>query len=163
MLSLGGLIVSFVLHGQPVKTASTGGSPLQALTFLSGRWTETSADGDEEEYWSEPMASSMVGTFRIVRDGKPVFYEFWAIEIENGKPVFKLKHFSQGLTGWEEKASMVRLETTIDGLQQVTSSKPDGTLSLRYRRSGNDLVCTLHELKAGKASDEVFHLHRSSE
>jgi hypothetical protein len=76
----------------------------------SSNWRFCQADGrvipqrgDEEEYWSQPMGESMVGTFRVVKDGKAVFYEFWAIEVEDGKAIFKMKHFDLGLLGWESR------------------------------------------------------------
>ena len=46
----------------------------------------------------------MVGTFRALKDDDEVFYEFWVIEVEDGKAIFKMKHFDRGLHGWEEKA-----------------------------------------------------------
>ena len=45
----------------------------------------------------------MVGTFRVVKDGNAVFYEFWAIEVEDCKAIFKMKHFDRGLLGWESR------------------------------------------------------------
>jgi hypothetical protein len=91
------LLVSLKSFAQKVDAV------LQQLAFLSGRWTSDSAEGDEEEYWSQPMGESMVGTFRVVKDGKAVFYEFWAIEVEDDKAIFKMKHFDLGLLGWESR------------------------------------------------------------
>ncbi len=31
----------------------------------------------------------MVGTFRVSKDGDAVFYEFWVIEVEDGRAIFK--------------------------------------------------------------------------
>ncbi len=138
-------------------------SALRPLAFLSGRWTSDSADGWEEEYWSQTTGRSMVGTFRVVKDGDAVFYEFWAIEVEDGKAVFKMKHFDRGLVGWEDKADMVRLITSVGDGQDVTFAKPDGSLSLRYQRNGEDLVSTLRRVKDGKVKEDVFRLHRSKE
>lgn len=50
----------------------------------------------------------MMGMYRIVRDGKPVFYELMTFVEEKGSLVFRLKHFNADLTGWEEK------EITVD-------------------------------------------------
>ena len=155
------LTLMIALNVVPLRSAQMAGVSIQSLAFLSGRWTEDSSDGNEEEYWSEPMGSSMVGTFRVVKDDKAVFYEFWAIEVEDGQVVFKMKHFDQGLIGWEEKANMVRLTTSIAGPQDVLFSKPDGSLALRYQRKGDELVSTLRRVKDGKTTEDVFHLHRS--
>jgi hypothetical protein len=103
----------------------------------------------------------MVGTFRVVKDGGAVFYEFWAIEVEDGQVVFKMKHFNQGLIGWEEKADMVRLTTSVAGPQDVLFSKADGSVTIRYQLKGDELVSTLRRVKDGKAKEDVFHLYRS--
>jgi hypothetical protein len=134
---------------------------LQPLAFLSGRWTSDSAEGQEEEYWSQATGRSMVGTFRVLKDGDAVFYEFWVIEVEDGKAIFKMKHFDRGLLGWEEKADMVRLTLSVRNGQDVLFSKSDGSLSLRYQRNGDELVSTLRRVKDGKTKEDVFHLHRS--
>jgi Domain of unknown function (DUF6265) len=134
---------------------------LQPLAFLSGRWISDSADGLEEEYWSRAIGKSMVGTFRVVKDGDAGFYEFWAIEVEDGKAIFKMKHFDRGLVGWEEKADMVRLYASVGDGQDVLFSRPDGSLSLRYQRNGDKLVSTLRRVKDGKTKEDVFRLHRS--
>jgi hypothetical protein len=134
---------------------------LQPLAFLSGRWTSDSAEGQEEEYWSQATGRSMVGTFRVLKDGDAVFYEFWVIEVEDGRAIFKMKHFDRGLLGWEEKADMVRLTLSVRNGQDVLFSKSDGSLSLRYQRNGDELVSTLRRVKDGKTKEDVFHLHRS--
>jgi hypothetical protein len=103
----------------------------------------------------------MVGTFRVLKDGDAVFYEFWVIEVDDGKTIFKMKHFDRGLMGWEEKADMVRPTLAINGVQDVLFSKPDGSLSLRYQRNGDELVSTLRRVKDGKTKEDVFRLHRS--
>lgn len=143
-----------------VGSSQQPAASIQALAFLSGTWTEDSPDGHEEEYWSKPIGSSIVGTYRVVKDGNAVFYEFWAIESDGDRLVFKMKHFNQGLIGWEEKADMVRLTTTVSGAQDVLFSNADGSLTLRYQRIGEDLTSTLRRTKDGKTKEDVFHLHR---
>ncbi len=156
-------LLFLALHLAPLAAFSQIIAPvLQPLAFLSGRWTSDSAEGREEEYWSQAMDRSMVGTFRVLKDGDAVFYEFWVIEVENDKAVFKLKHFDRGLRGWEEKADMVRLNLSVSADQDVLFSKPDHSLSLRYQRNGDELVCTLRRVKDGRAKVDTFHLHRST-
>jgi hypothetical protein len=144
-----------------VALAQKPDAALQPLTFLSGRWTSDSAEGQEEEYWSQPMGKSMVGTYRLMKDGDAVFYEFWAIEVEDGKAIFKMKHFDRGLIGWEEKADMVRLPLSVGGGQDISFTKPDGSLSIRYQRNGDELVSTLRRMKDGKPKEDIFRLHRN--
>jgi hypothetical protein len=155
------LFLSAQSHAQKMEQPPKIDPALQPLTFLSGTWTSDSQDEQQEEYWSQPVGGSMVGTFRVVKSGAAVFYEFWAIEVEDGKAIFKMKHFNRGLAGWEEKNDVVRLTAVPGSGQDVTFSKPDGSLALRYQRVGDELVATLHQVKDGKANEEVFHLHRS--
>jgi hypothetical protein len=153
-----------VLNMNPLAAvAQKADAVLQPLTFLSGHWTSDSPDGQEEEYWSQATGRSMVGTYRLMKGGDAVFYEFWVIEVEGGKAVFKMKHFDRGLQGWEEKADMVRLDLSVDGQQDVLFAKADGSLSLRYRRNGDELVSTLRRVKDGRTKEDVFRLHRSKE
>ena len=153
------VLLGAVLSG-PFSWAQAPANPLQPLSFLAGRWT-SNADGEfQEEYWSPVDRDSMLGTFRVVRLGKAVFYEFWVIEVEDGKPVYKLKHFDRGLKGWEEKNDFVRLPVRELDSTHVVFANEDGTLSLRYERKGTELIATLRHTKEGKSSEEIFHLYR---
>ena len=49
----------------------------------------------------------MMGMYRLVRDGKPVFYELLTLVEENGTLMLRLKHFHPDLKGWEEKGHTV--------------------------------------------------------
>ena len=151
-----------ILSIGPLESFAQKADPiLQPLAFLSGRWTSDSGEGSEEEYWSQAIGRSMVGTFRVVKDGDAVFYEFWVIEVEGGKAIFKMKHFDRGLLGWEEKADVIRLTSTVGLGQDVVFSKPDGSLTLRYERKGDELVSTLRRVKDGNTKEDIFHLYRS--
>jgi len=83
------------------------------------------------------------------------------IELEDGKPVFKMKHFNHGLLGWEEKGDVVRLETRVESSQVAVFARPDGSLTLRYERRGDELISTLRNFRNGSPHEEVFRLHRS--
>ena len=50
----------------------------------------------------------MMGMYRMIKDGKPVFYELLLITEENGSLAIKLKHFHADLRGWEERDASVR-------------------------------------------------------
>jgi hypothetical protein len=54
----------------------------------------------------------MTGTFRVVQGDKPVFYEFWILEINDNRPVLKLKHFNAGIVGWEDKNSSTKIRSS---------------------------------------------------
>lgn len=75
--------------------------------WLAGSWRGTGLGGFSEETWSQPEGGIMVGTYRLAKDGKPVFYEMmWLLETE-GTLILRLKHFGPELVGWEEKDKSV--------------------------------------------------------
>lgn len=75
--------------------------------WLAGNWRGTGLGGFSEETWSPAEGGVMVGTYRLLKDGKPVFYEMmWLLETE-GTLILRLKHFNPDLTGWEEKDKSV--------------------------------------------------------
>ena len=72
------------------------------LTWLSGIWIGSDGDQHIEEHWSYPVSDEMIGMFRMVKQEKPVFYEFMTLGLEDNGFILKIKHFSPGLIGWEE-------------------------------------------------------------
>lgn len=135
--------------------------PLEPLAFLSGRWVSEKGNDFQEETWSPVSRGSMLGTFRVVQSGKPVFYEFWVVEIDNDRAVLKLKHFNAGLAGWEDKDSSTKMPVVSSSKDDVVFAEPDGSVSLHYHRAGATLTCIVHHVKNGKADDETFTLVRT--
>jgi Domain of unknown function (DUF6265) len=131
---------------------------LRPLSFLSGRWVNETPSEMEEETWSPASGESMIGSFRVVQHGRPIFYEFWAVELEDHRPVLKLKHFNAGLAGWEDKNSSTKLPLVSSDQNDAVFAETDGGVSLHYRRVAEKLTCTVHHVSNGKASDETFVL-----
>lgn len=63
--------------------------------------------GFSEEIYSDPNSGVIMGAYRLIKDGKTIFYELMTIVEENDSLVFRLKHFNADLTGWEEKDKSV--------------------------------------------------------
>ena len=113
------------------------------LVWLAGRWTGEGLGGRGEEAWSEPDAGSMVGYFRLVKDGKPVFYEIMTLLEADGSIELRLKHVNPDMTGWEEKNDFVTFKLVkhdetgayFSGLtfKRVSPDQIDGYLALRDR------------------------------
>lgn len=91
---------------------------LDAVKWLSGHWKGHAFGGIIEEVWSSPVGGSMMGAFKLVVDNKVQFYEIETISEENETLIFRLKHFSHDLKGWEEKD-----ETKDFALVKVTKNK----------------------------------------
>jgi Domain of unknown function (DUF6265) len=150
------LVAPSISDGQQVQS-----SALKPLAFLSGRWVSTTGTEIQEEHWSPLIGDSMTGSFRVVKDGRPVFYEFWAVEMDENRPVLKLKHFNANLAGWEEKDASTRMPLIASSANDATFAEADGSVSLHYHRAGETLTCTVHHVRDGKGSDEVFTLTRA--
>ncbi len=77
------------------------------MAWIAGSWMGTGLGGVSEETWSAPKGGIMIGTYRLIKDDKPVFYEMlWLMENE-GTLILRLKHFHANLIGWEEKDKTV--------------------------------------------------------
>jgi hypothetical protein len=132
-----------ILAQQPLTentlTLGEGTMPLAAIedvAWLAGRWVGEGLGGSLEENWSPPGGRAMVGTFRIIIDNRPQFYEICLIAEERGTIVYKVKHFHPDLTGWEEKDDyltfpLVKIEPDAVYFQGLTL-KRDGDECKQY-------------------------------
>jgi hypothetical protein len=137
-----------------------GNTALSPLAFLTGRWVSEERTEVQEENWSPVIGNSMTGSFRIVQGGRPVFYEFWVVEVDENRPVLKLKHFNANLAGWEEKNASTKMPLISKAEGDALFAEEDGSVSLHYHRIGDMLTCTVHHVRNGKSSDETFKLTR---
>jgi len=127
------------------------------MSWLAGQWIGEGLGGLTEEVWSPPRNGVMMGMFRLVRDGKPIFYELLTLAEEKGSLTLRLKHFNADLTGWEEK------DKTIDF---PFIMKADGVVhfeGLAWRPEGPDaLTIYLAIRRDGNVREEKFQLRRVS-
>jgi Domain of unknown function (DUF6265) len=129
---------------------------LADMAWLAGRWVGTALGGEAEEVWSPPKAGSMMGMYRLVRDGKPVFYEFQTLAEEGGSLVLRLKHFNPDLTGWEEKQKTVDFRLVAVGERIVQFE------GMSFHRQG-DAKLTVYlaiDGKDGTVHEEAFSYAR---
>jgi Domain of unknown function (DUF6265) len=150
------LVVASISDGQPVHD-----TVLQPLGFLSGRWVSETPAEMQEEIWTPVRGDSMIGSFRILQHGRPVFYEFWVVEVDDNRPVLKLKHFNAGLLGWEEKNATTKMPLISTAESDAVFAEADGSVSLHYHLVGKKLTCTVHHVKNSKSTDETFTLMRA--
>jgi hypothetical protein len=93
---------------------------MSQLSFFAGEWRGKMDWGDIEEYWSEPLGDNMMCTFRCVKNGKALFYEFVLIELKAGVPTMKLRHFNPGSIG--------RRKTTLTNMCSSSLLPPNAYL-----------------------------------
>jgi len=135
------------------------GPPAKVSDFawLEGHWQAEALGGTVDEIWSPPAAGTMVGMFRLIKDGAAGFYEIFTLTKEGDTVLLRLKHFHADLKGWEEKDDTVDfpLVAIEDG-----SAFFDG---LTYERRGPDefLACLAIHTKEG-VREEVFAYRRAT-
>ena len=76
---------------------------LKDIEWLEGNWKGEAFGGIYEENWSKPFGGSMLFSFKLVVDGKVIFYEMGHIMEKENSLIFQIKHFDSDLKGWEEK------------------------------------------------------------
>ena len=110
---------------------------IEDFAWLAGEWRGKGLGGICEEIWSRPLAGTMVGTFRLVKDGQVVFYEIMVLGADEKGFALKVKHFSKDFVAWEDKKGCVRFAA-----ESVTknTAKFNG---LRFARDRNKLEIKL--------------------
>lgn len=134
---------------------------IKDLEFMSGQWVTTGQWGDMEETWSKPMGNSMMCSYRCVKNGKVIFYEFIVIEQQPTGPVMKLRHFNPGLIAWEDKDKPYDYPLMYLDLDEKVArfERPDKKTALTFQRiSANELKVILERQdKDGKWVQDEFN------
>ena len=144
---IGSAATPHVVEGtDPAAPAPT----IEDLDFLVGRWEGEAFGGWVEENWSPAKGGSMVGHFRLVADGEPVFYELMLITEVEGQLAIRVKHFQPDMTPWEEGAEsvnfpLVRVEGTTAWFGGLT-----------IHRTGDMIRMYLAMNEAGEVKEEVL-------
>lgn len=73
------------------------------FAWIAGHWKGESMGGQFEETWNPPLGDSMIGMFKLVKEGKVVFTELVMIARFDGEFKMRVKHFDKNFHGWEEK------------------------------------------------------------
>lgn len=142
------LILSHSLFAQKMQ--------IKDLHFISGVWVMQHEWGDMEENWSAPMGNSMMGSFRCVKDGKPLFYEFMLIEQTDSVPVMYLRHFNPRSIAWEDKEKPNVYPLSVLEKNKAVFEQADKKLRLKFvRKDEQHLTITLDE----EGRETVFDLH----
>lgn len=136
----------------PVAAAHT----IDDAAWLAGRWVGEGLGGELEEVWSPPVGGQMVGHFRLVRDGAPVFYEIMLIDVIEGGVRMRVKHFNPDFVGWEEKDRWVTFEPVSASETELVFS----SLSIRRERP-DEMTMRLRIRYADGPREEVLRFRRA--
>ncbi len=134
------------------------GSPkatILEVAWIAGHWIGEAMGGQIEEVWTPSLGKAMMGSFKLVADGKVVFYEIETITEENESVILRLKHFNADLKGWEEKEEtedfkLVKITDDAVYFDQLTFKKVDDNHLNIYVVIGNE----------GKQDEVLFEYKR---
>lgn len=142
-----------------VAGAQSFSAKISDLSFMSGLWAQQHKWGYMEEYWSAPNGDNMVCSYRCIKDGKVIFYEFIVIEQTDNVPVMKLRHFKPGNIGWEDKDKPYEYPLIAMSKNKAVFKARDSSLVMTYERTGTkSLQITLTEKnKAGEWETTLFN------
>jgi hypothetical protein len=146
------LLSGFINAQAPVRD-------IKELEFMAGHWVTTGEWGDMEETWSKPKGNSMMCSYRCVKNGKVVFYEFIVIEQLPAGPVMKLRHFSPGNVAWEDKDKPYDYPLMFLDDNIARFERPDKKTSLTFQRIAPDKLKVILERqdKDGKWVQDEFN------
>lgn len=140
-------------------SAKPAGARIEIMAWFAGSWRGEGLGGLTEEIWSAPEGGRMMGMYRLLKGGKPVFYEFLVLEEDAGNLFFRLKHFHPDLKSWEAQDEREEFGFIA---QKGNRYYFDG---MTLEKVSNDAV-TIYlaiEERGGKPREEVFHYRRQTE
>jgi hypothetical protein len=128
------------------------------IEWLAGNWIGSGLGGVSEEIWSKPQGGIMMGNYRLIKDGKPIFYEMcWLLENE-GTLILRLKHFHADLVGWEEK------DKTVDFKFVKKEGKRVYFAGLTFENANDKEMNVFLALRSkdGSVREEIFRMKRNN-
>jgi hypothetical protein len=133
-------------------------APIESLDWIVGRWAGERGADQFEEWWAEPAGGTMVGMFRLLRDGVPRFYELLTVEPEGDRLVWRIKHFGTGLVGWEERDAAVTLDLVGLGTREAVFLKRGDPRWMVYHRepATDELVAYFETADSPHTPDDEF-------
>ena len=94
--------------------------------------------------------------YRLLQDGRTVFYEFLTIVEEHHSLSLRLKHFGPDLRGWEEREESVRMPLVAMRAGRICF---DG-LTFEPNHDGTVTIYLAIRSKDGATREEVFRYRR---
>jgi hypothetical protein len=151
-----------VLLAMVASPARSSPAALSNFSFLTGNWVGESDGVFVDEYWSPATGDSMVGMFRIIKNGKIQLYELLAIELDGVSPVLRLRHYSPRLVGREQEAITFKVAKSNETEAVFVRADLEST-KLIYRKKGNDALEAVLEKAGedGKTKVETFIYKRT--
>ena len=131
---------------------------IQDFAWIAGHWKGEAFGGTVEEMWAPPLGESMMGSFKLVNEGKTSFYEIEVLREIDDTVILQLKHFHGDLKGWEEK------DETVDfRLVKLEENRAYFDGFTFHKISEDELIMYVVVSDSGKNQEVKFHYRRVKE
>lgn len=140
---------------EPKSASSETDVKIEDFAWIAGHWRGKAMGGEFEETWNPPLGDSMIGMFKLIKDGKTVFTEIVMLHKVDGRFVMRVKHFDEKFVGWEAKDKSINFP--FEKLEK------DGIIfdGLRMKRVSNDQLQIVVRVRNGdKIGQIVFDAKR---
>lgn len=138
--------------------------PIQAISWMDGRWVKAYGDNFMEEHWSN-LGGTFLGMCREMKDGESTFIEIMVIEPEGADTVMRIRHFGPGLkSAWEEKDRTVvfKLGAHDNKSAVFEGLGPNEGERLAYKLIGKEILeITAEFIREGKKTTEIFRMKKA--
>lgn len=111
--------------------ATSPAATIDQVAWIAGAWTCEALGGTAEEFWQPAAGGEMLGSFRMLREGKPSFYELATIAEKDGSLVCRILHFDPNLIHWEKEGGvpqtfpLVKIDATTAWFDGLTFERND--------------------------------------
>ena len=144
------LLVSASGAQDPASSTRPPATPtIDDFAWMAGHWQGEVMGGTFEETWNPPLGNSMIGMFKLVKDGEIAFTELVMISEVEGEFTMRVKHFDRNFVGWETKDKFVEfpLVSVSDAVAEFRG--------LKVERVGADQLQTTVLIQEGDAVEAV--------
>jgi hypothetical protein len=126
---------------------------IESFDWLRGRWAGQVGADWFEETWNGAQGGTMLGMFRLLRDGAPRFYELLALTAEGGRVVFRFRHFDPLLVGWEERADPLVFDLVALDEGRTSFAERGRRRWMTYARESGEVMVVSFATEAGPTGD----------
>jgi hypothetical protein len=140
----GAMMVAAFLSGGPQTGTAPAALKIEDLSFMSGRWQETSGSIQVDEHWTAVAGGALLGLSRTVREGRMVGFEYLRVETRPDG-IYYVAHPRGKSPGTDFK--LIRLqgrEAVFENLLHdfpkriIYRRNPDGSLTARVEGDGSE-------------------------
>ena len=130
--------------------------PVHDLAWLEGSWQGVGLGGICQETWDKPTGDTMMGMFKLIKEGKPVFYEFFVLLKKEDHIELRLKHFTPDFVAWESKDDFITFKLIkVEGHKALFGG-------LTFEKVGDNQLQVYLALKHedGSVTEELFKFEK---